>query len=180
MRALLQQLPGAARLERLLAWEGGDRPELPELVRDANPLPPLLFRSPLAARACNLVLQLPLLLVPPLPTTPHNHSLYPPAFYRLPHQTPKEALQRRAVETSHQQLPPGVRPLPQTRHLAGVCDACGTEAEYDGDWLVECDKCRCVGGFGSCMALAWACMGSHAARMGSHGACMCSASNPRP
>lgn len=32
VRALLQQLPGAARLERLLAWEGGERPELPPLV----------------------------------------------------------------------------------------------------------------------------------------------------
>ena len=28
------------------------------------------------------------------------------------------------------------------RALAGACDVCGTEAEYDGDWLVECDRCR--------------------------------------
>lgn len=33
VRALLQQLPGAARLENLLAWEGGDRPDVPPLVR---------------------------------------------------------------------------------------------------------------------------------------------------
>jgi len=32
IRALLQQLPGAERLERLLAWEGGERPEVPALV----------------------------------------------------------------------------------------------------------------------------------------------------
>jgi len=52
------------------------------------------------------------------------------------------------VETAQQRLPPGITPLPLQRHLAGVCDACGTEAEYDGDWLVECDKCRCVPALG--------------------------------
>jgi hypothetical protein len=33
VRAALQALPGAERLERLLAWEGGERPEVPPLVR---------------------------------------------------------------------------------------------------------------------------------------------------
>jgi hypothetical protein len=36
VRALLQLLPGAARLERLLAWEGGGRPEVPPLVSAAG------------------------------------------------------------------------------------------------------------------------------------------------
>jgi hypothetical protein len=37
VRVLLQALPGAVRLERLIAWEGGERPEVPKLV--SRPLP---------------------------------------------------------------------------------------------------------------------------------------------
>ncbi|KAF6257464.1 PHD-zinc-finger like domain-containing protein [Scenedesmus sp. NREL 46B-D3] len=56
--------------------------------------------------------------------------------------TPELLLAKRAIASRLLSLPPGIKPLPLTRHIVGACDACGEETETEDNLLVECDKCR--------------------------------------
>lgn len=59
-------------------------------------------------------------------------------------QTAEQRLAKRAIATKLLSFPPGIVPQPLTRRMVSACDACGDEYEVEGNYFVECDKCRVV------------------------------------
>lgn len=58
-------------------------------------------------------------------------------------QTPELQLARRAISARLSKLPVGITPQHNSHRNAAACDACGEEVELNGNYLLECDRCRC-------------------------------------
>lgn len=68
---------------------------------------------------------------------PHTHAHYTQGL------TLRRA--RLCATTTMQTLPPDIRPVSIPRVCTeGLCDVCGEDAEFDGNHLLQCDKCGCM------------------------------------